>query len=71
MKEAIAKISRLGIVQVLPYGLYHPPPVMHFLGVLIQDTHNLPVLFVFPEVCGWQRLLVVEDTEGQRAREGK
>lgn len=47
---AVVKLSGWGIVQVVPYGLHPPPPVMHFLRVLIQDIHNLPLLFVFPEV---------------------
>lgn len=55
LKEVIAMLSGWGLVQVAPCGLHPPPLVMNFLGVLIQDIHNLPLLFVFPEVCGWQR----------------
>lgn len=67
LKEVIAKLSGWGLVQVAPYGLHPPPLVMNFLGVLIQDIHNLPLLFVFPEVCGWQRW---RQTPGNREREG-
>lgn len=42
---------------------------MHFLRVLIQDIHNLPVLFVFPEVCGWQRWLQTPGDIGGRGNE--
>lgn len=70
MQPCIVELSGWGIVQVAPYGLPPPPPVMHFLRVLIQDIHNLPLLFVFPEVCGWQRWLKTPgDSEGGRGNE--
>lgn len=40
---------------------------MNYLSVLIEGIHNLPLLFVFPEVCGRQRWLL---TPGGTEREG-
>ncbi len=39
---------------------------MHFLRVLIQHIHNLPLLFVFPEVFGWQRCLQTPEDSKRR-----
>lgn len=60
-------LSGWGIVQVAPYGLNSPPPLKHSLRVLIQDIHNLPLLFVFPEILRMAE--VAADTGGQRGRD--